>query len=343
MKKIDLWVLLLILITGCKKSSLEVEPESFQENTAFFYELAVLYDSYVTDETIYFIGPSIYTKINKGERPVHRPISTSSKTTFPLSANLFAEHCHPLCLNFYSTQTTGSKLELNIKLRDLDSTFLNYQFSGKYLNSIGINDLDQVLIPYRTTEYTNDLKMYLISVRVEGQYKPELVGYQEIRIPQEHVDVPLTIHSINNDFYLSTNNRVYKIRSDGTWSRITERQIFIDMVEFQGNLFAHSYYDLYISEDNGETWEVFISDFPRSVDARFKVVNERLYMYGLSSIFHLKFTDDFYQAEPIDVTGLERRKITDIDVFNDTVYISTINGLFMKSVEKFHSTLNYEI
>jgi hypothetical protein len=96
---------------------------------------------------------------------------------------------------------------------------------------------------------------------------------------------------------------------------------------------------LYISNDDGLTWTKH-SNFPREfILAQYYQVGDSLVGHtGSANLFTLKFNDANWQARFLENEGIEGQMITCILDYKDSVYISTLGGLFSKSLESFFET-----
>jgi hypothetical protein len=196
-----------------------------------------------------------------------------------------------------------------------------------YTNSFALMDLN---IDENTTVYlSNDPKDYLIM-------NPEI---KNIEFPSvdEGVRIPNLIYSFNEYFFVKFNSdNLWRISPNGELIEISDNfDSKSIMFDFDNILYYSSYKSIYKSLDNGLTWELVGDIFPSIERGTFFKVNGSLYWYIYSQIFSVEIGTNGFTITELDNSGLEGYEITSITEFQDRVYVTTLSGLFYKSIEDF--------
>lgn len=153
---------------------------------------------------------------------------------------------------------------------------------------------------------------------------------------ETNTSVSLTqIGSYKDIFLVAMEANLYAIDSDGT---VTIAQGINTPIShfFTANdtLFAVKHFpvELYFSVDKGYTWNLFASGLP-NYKIRLFQINNQLCFYIFSQIATINLQDGSIQE--LDNTGLEGFEITSVNEYGGNVWITTLSGMFKKSIEDF--------
>ncbi|NID13127.1 hypothetical protein [Fibrivirga algicola] len=95
------------------------------------------------------------------------------------------------------------------------------------------------------------------------------------------------------------------------------------------------------STDQGATWSIIIDQLPDAYRTfTYKTVGDKLIAAYNSQLFQLTITPTTLSTVELDNTGLYGNRITSVAQFRNTVYVSTLSGVFTKPVRTFLTTKN---
>lgn len=220
-------------------------------------------------------------------------------------------------------------IDLHLPFQEMDSTFSEWVHpaNGYRSNPMGIfNNQKELLI------VMNDIGgLYLIFIRVEWDGDPnhlKLTSLHKFNFMQ--AVVYHSMGSITENFLISLNSGTYKIFLDGSFEKIFD-DFLLNFYHWQGELFATGLHELYVSRDEGTSWELLANNFPRW--AKFFNVNDKLCIYVRDCLYELDLQNMLLRQ--IDNRGLETNQITAVCEYQDKIYVTTLSGLYYKEKSDF--------
>ncbi|MBL7835120.1 MAG: hypothetical protein JNK18_14265 [Cyclobacteriaceae bacterium] len=339
-------LILMLTLTGCVEE-VEVVKEieitkSWSTQIAFDNLTKIKTNTLATDAHLFVYGPKFFSSIDEENQVSHAFTRLNYPTFFrlPISKNYFIE-AEGKWLRFASSKyPVRDENSAWIDLQALDPSFQGINFGSKYqIGAIDINTLGQCMVPIYTVSPGNNVTAYLFETTIKDDMKIEVSDTIKVSIPNSSAIPSEYVYcskAIKDYFIISLDNSTFKIYSNGEHKKIIDTSIF--NVFLHGNtLYALKQFNqLYISKNDGETWE-FYENYPDYlVLANYFVLGDSLIATRNSDIFSVKFNGNQYKIRPLLNDGLETNEITSVSEFKDSIYVSTYSGLYFKGKSKFY-------
>lgn len=236
-----------------------------------------------------------------------------------------------------------------VRLAPLDPAFAEFDLvpaaNGETMVTNGQN---QLIVPYRRYDRSYNtpvidgtlINIALISVSVPTPPHIQLktASTQLINLPGGSYLSALS--SVGNYFLVSTGGGTYRVAPNGSYQK-TYPYSFLKLFTFDGTVYGVTTANtgtlkLAASTDQGITWSILIDQLPDAYRLfTYKTVNNQLIAIYNSQLFQLLITPTTLSAVELDNTGLYGNKITSVAKFRNTVYVSTLSGVFTKPVRTF--------
>lgn len=110
------------------------------------------------------------------------------------------------------------------------------------------------------------------------------------------------------------------------------------MFKLRNRLFALSGTRLYVSLDQGETWNTY-ADFSGGQQAlfTFHAVGDALYATFQSQLARVRLLDGRIEFQELDNDGLQTSHITSINKCGKYAYVTTLSGLYFRDTTSLHT------
>lgn len=345
------WSLLLI---SCEKEKIvEVEKEyKWKSHPDFQYNDIVQMNSYATKERLFFLGFSSFSSlvpdsISHPDSPFGGNVAhydnwydQPSEKKLPICADYFISY-NPInsWVAFIPTMnpvTSETSVSINMKL--IDSTYAYFDFlhfsSGE---CIAINEQEQALIPYVSiVDSKTVLKLALVDIKAEFTYNVKLdtIKTKILSITDDYQNDVIALESIGDYFFLTTNSKVYRVDNLGNIENVLGTRLN-KIIESSGTLYGFGRDNIYISSNNGLTWNIGYSvQYDYSLLNYTKIDNKIIgYRYG--QLWEISVSDTGIIAKELDNDGLNGVSITSVSKFDEKVYLSTLSGVYYKLEDDF--------
>ncbi len=351
MKIFFLSMITALALMGCAKDEgvtekdddMEPKQAAWAPYDFFTDDFPVQLNSAATDETLYFIGANGLMYMNPLSEWYSDPYSASTsryvqqvgntgRIKFPLSPDFvsaFDDKNDRLIL----TSTKRALLsggQVIIDMKKLDSDFWNLGFvTVSKGESMAINSAGQTLVTYTTRgDEGLTLRLALIDVQVDAGMIDTL-RTQVIRLDADASFRLESIQSIGTDFYVSTTNSLYRIDQNGTASRVLQETVSA-MISVGSLLYAQGPEMMYISRDNGLSWEEAFA-VPRELrNILYTTFRDKIIGYKIGKLWEVTLTETGVSVRELDAKHLEGRSITSLIEFKDYLFLTTMEGVFFK-------------
>lgn len=350
--KLKCILVLFLFLGGCVEEMIitrEIEVEKLWKQQSQLEMLTkIKINSLAADDKLFLYGPDFFSWITDENEVKHA--ATWGYPEFyrlPISSDYFVQVYDfgdeaQIRLTL-SEAPELSQAEALIDLKQLASDFRGIDFGYFYQSSgIDINANGQCLVPIKSNNPNGDLIAYLFNVSVQRGLKINVTDTVRITIPNPSPLTKPTIScskGIKDYFIYSAYGGTYKIYSDGRHKKLMDTDVL--------NIFYHADRlvalkepsQIFISEDDGETWESF-DNYPNYfVMARYFSLGDSLVATRNSEIFSVKFNGTNFTIRPLENEGLETNEITAISEFGDSIYASTYSGVFFRGKAMFFDPL----
>jgi hypothetical protein len=369
MKELFLIILAGVFLTSCKKEKIEIQQVEKEYNWKthpnFLYENAVQMNSFSTNDCLFFYG--IYKFSAFGTNAIeatfldtitgvtmmnyfHLDQDQPPQYKFPISNNFFIDYlradgfyskedklCFVSSMNPYMSDTYVS-----FSIKDIDTSFMRFDFSYfSHDECIAINDNDQALIPYRGfSPGKSSLKLALVDIKVNSNpyVSIDTLKTKIITLDDERQIYALYVQHLVNDFFLTTDTKTYRINSAGEIAGVYNYH-FYDIIEKQDTTFAVGYdfdlrqYEWSYSLDKGVSWNKVAKIMDQYEWLDYAIINNRIIGFLKSQIWQIKPTSNGFESIELDNDGLEGKQITSITGYKGKVYVSSLSGVFYKTMD----------
>ncbi|CCG99800.1 hypothetical protein FAES_1790 [Fibrella aestuarina BUZ 2] len=359
-------LLLSLLVTACKERLIEVpEPkpdpaQSWQVHPDFLFDRKVQLNSYGDDKVGILVG-SLTTSVAPDSDAQSATDSTfvhyGGQAT-PDGSTTYQPLVHPRYIgfvysNFIKLIATANPINgytgTNVYLAAADKDFASFELINYAVGeSFVSNQRNQLLIPYRTYDrsyntpvLSGELKFALVSLAVEqtSPAAPSVLSTKQIQtLPAINSSFLLNLGSVGDYFIVSATNGVYRISPDGT-SQKTYSWPMLRVFTYNNVLYGITQeysdgstdYKLVTSTDAGITWTTLASKLSSSYGfLKYKQVGDQLIAMYNNQLFQVTIGPTALTTKELDDAGLYGNRITSVMKFRNTVYVSTLSGVFIK-------------
>ncbi|MBO0933465.1 hypothetical protein [Fibrella aquatilis] len=355
-----------LLLNACKQPAPdEPTPDlgaSWQTHPNFLYSWKIQLNSFADSNRIMLAGTTTIAMAPGAENPI---TDTSFVNYGGVAQNLGGLNVRPILTSAFmanltqraviispTTDPVGDYTKCYIPLTSIDSGFTEYASPNFYLGeSAVVNQRNQLLIPYRRSRLpdgslpSSNLSLAILSLNVSA-LPEKAIRVNKIRlinIPNSTYIYAVNLCSAGDNFIVSTNEGTYLVTPDGAYrqsSQSTMAKLFIYNGVLHGVVSPSSYnnfkYQLATSTNQGNTWVVIGDELPATYSRLLykQVGKDLIAIYG-SQLFLLRLTPNNLTTTELDRNGLEGNQITSIAQFRNTVYVSTLSGIFTKPARTF--------
>lgn len=334
----------------------ETTITTFVEDTTYFSHRIIL-NAIAAKNNIFLITATTFSNFTaNAERDIESIILSTNLSFYKkhcLSKNYMA--LSPLnyddrIIEFHSTNKINFFDEaINLRIDRVggipSDPALDYsQFNTTPFDNIAINEFDNSILPVIKKTDANATVFILFDLRaLVGSANPFNLNYpynslnnlpkehyQEIILPQAATNHINRMESFHQNFFVSTSDRTYLIRPDGSFRLLMEESAN-DFFEYNGKIYADFGDQVAFSEDDGESWNLISNTPVFSGFREFQDVYGHLIFFNEDQLYAVN-PDDF-SFTILDNKGVEDRKITAVLPFYQRVYIATLSGLFHKPIE----------
>lgn len=351
-------------LSGCKKeievlvkeTKVEVEKKySWSEHLQLKGSERIVLSLGTGSNSLFMQQPTFFSSlIYRGKAVTYTTYSAGATNDLnvrvPITERFFAAPLDDSVVVVYGTlNPTETRLNKYIRIKQLDPT-VTYVLNTfpQYLKFGAINRNGYLLFAYENSAPGRPLTFILSQVQV-----PSVIGLplqatsRRISIPQN----PSSAQSFRNitaieDYFLVAIDGagIYKIKQDGSVQHVNSRGPVDAFYKWKGRVFAIvEYNEIVVSDDDGATWTSY-SGLPDYFNfTSYHVVRDSL--VGVShpprggvNLFTLRWDGLRYSARFLKNDGLSRAEVTDLQQLQDTVYVATTSGLFVRPVNQFFET-----
>ncbi len=342
----------ILLFCACKKDKISTATASNSKTDTIWKEYIIdglgwekiILNSYASSAGIRMLGA--LNLLNVGFAPSY-PDTLGNSQTYFLPSIEYKPTMGATCMAYYTQYfATGGIVIANYgDINDYDSflgigTFHWGKDSSQYtkLNisyDVAALNTDNVLITSVVKAGSSNITILEIRY-VTGIYLysivPDTASVHEVELP-ESASVPVVrMEAFNKNFFVSTTNNSYLVREDGSYKVIFQQPVS-DYFTFNGNVYADLGNQVYFSSDDGENWTLVGNNLGYSAFRQFAQVDTILCFYKDDSLFVANPTNFLYKK--ISNSGMQTNKITSVSFLRDSVYITTLSGLFVKPEKYF--------
>jgi hypothetical protein len=355
MRKILILISFATLILSCEKEKIvEIEKEyNWKKHVDFQYNDVVQMNSFASNERLFFYGQNSFTSLVAdslahpdlpfggnvshysvwNEQPANRKLPICSDYSISSDKNNGT-------IYFFSTMNPVlSESSTLIHLKTIDTTYAYFDFlhfsSGE---CIAINDQNKSLIPYISfVDSKNVLKLALIDIKTEfmiSYYYLDTLEVNILTISDENQYDVIALESVGDYFFLTTNSKVYRIDNNGNIENVLSTRLN-KIVESSGKIYGFGRDNIYFSSDNGLSWQMgYNVQYDYSL-LNYSKIGDKIIGYRYGQLWELQINDTELIVQELDNDGLEGISITSVSSFDKKVYLSTLSGVYYKSIDEF--------
>lgn len=361
-------LLLVYLLVACKEKERIVEvPEpkadpalSWQVHPDFLFDRKVQLSSYADSSIIMLSGirttaiaPSPARRSSTDTTFVHfgGQAENNGRTDYrPLLNPTFFGFLYNETINILSTANPVlSYSNARIDMRQVDADFASfYVMPIEFGETLVANQRNQCIVPYYIYDRSYNtpvlngnqtpLLLFSVTTRDASPGILQIAQTQKIILPRFGLLCSMT--SIGDNFIVSVSSGTYRITPDGaylkTYPHKLLRQFTINKTAYGFTYGNTNDLRLIASADQGNTWTTIATNLPDDYwRLSYRTVQNQLIATYNSQLFRLTITPTTLTSVELDNTGLEGNRITSVAQFRNTVYVSTLSGVFTKPVRTF--------
>lgn len=356
MNKNIIYILTFFFVTGIalqsceKKDSNRIEPsvpnlplaeywriDQRFEDVPFPFE-GVRLNLFATDKNLFLHGPSRFDRVDLNGNFKGYSVFNENAIKFPVNEDLHFDYDENNSFAFKANDPIAHSVAGDFII-NIDSTLIGLKTPTSQRDPLGtINQFNHAVIPFQSID---GIKILLIGIDGNGNScngcsfnvdftktipLADLGGATNMGSPS----------SIDGHFFIPTSNGVFKLDTLGSYQKVlndSEIKTIFDAGDFIGACGNNN--NGYISNDGGDSWQS-TSGFPISLrDAHFQMIGDSLIAYN-EKLFTLNWFEGQWKPRLLEMDSLMNPYITSLAKFNDTIFISTLNGVYKKSTRSFY-------
>lgn len=349
-------LLVTMLLIACEKEKIvirEVEKVyNWKQHPAFQYALVTQLNSFETADFLFILGPNNFSRIAAAgvQDPLDAAINGGNVSHIenqwkqPLSKT-------PVGRDFFvGLNSANSQVSLtqtlnpanganNFKFSDIDNTFSRF-YTVHYADgeTLAINDKSQVLIPYEADEF-GGIKLLFIETEItlpgQAWLRIDTVRTKIIELHYPHFRSLRNIQPVADAFFVAGNDFTFRIDSNGEKALVLDKTLF-HIVKKDNLMYGFGYRHMYTSTDHGLTWtQRYEISSNISMLTNITKVSGRIVGYRYAQVFEFNPGVSELEIRELDNDGLDGKLITSISAFQDSVYVTSLAGVFYKSLDEF--------
>jgi len=346
-----LFLLLVGLGTACKKEkvvekTIEIEKEySWKEvKTGLFGINHVILSTGHSADALYFQLPQGYAEFKNGKviNLFDPDLPTDITVRIPITAQYYA---YPgfanLSVIVRQNKFAGMpQAQLYMAPKAIDTSFEGIKTNyTDQLPCIAINKNNTVMLAYINSPFKGFAGFMLMGVtdNVPNYPGTDTTFTRVIHIPQlGYIDKTAFMIAIDNYFLVEIYDEgVYKIDENGSYKKVSGPMYISSLYTDKGIIYSLTTLDKVYASADGESW-TYIADIPSFMRmSTYYHVGDSVIGTYFDQLFTLNINSQKYSTRPLKFDGLETKKITGIETLNDTVYVATTSGLFMRPLQAF--------
>lgn len=324
-------------------------PEkSWQKHEAFQFGNEEVFNSSISEDNLFLYGHETFSNINKEGIVSHalNILIAPSRYRLPLNSEIYlaTSSVDGLVVFRQNLWPVVDGVVSSFNIKDLDSNYHGFDFNRLNTGDAAlISKNNKILIPYRTTNTETtftQLGLLLVQTSVSNEsFNVVDTLFTKRFVFQRQFTVGLqTLNLVNNIFFISTNDGVYRIGEDNELTKVSSN-FFSKIFEYNSRFYAISFNEVFVSDDLGLTWQ---SEFNLSTNLDiflFEVIDEKLYAFYNSQIFNIEISENDFFVQELLNDGLEGSVITSLVKFNEKIYVTSLSGVFSKPYSQFNTLI----
>jgi hypothetical protein len=336
-------------LAACKKIQIKEVPIekqfSWKEIKRFTGTERIFLSSGRSSDAIYLQQPFYFTEIKNqdiatGITVYGAFLTTDINTRMPISADFAAiPYSDTILRVINNARPVASPSGGYFNLKQIDPTLTSIQ--KNYLNlfkSMSINNRGTLLFAYFNSRVSQPLTFMMLKIKTYSTYPyVDSLFTKLITIPKNTDGYVRHISAIDDFFLVElSDNGIYKIKDDGTFSKVFNPAVVDAFYKWQGKIYAHAEWGrLLISSDNGDNWQEYSGINASMVLSNYYTIKDSLIGIYNDNIFTLKWSGNDYTQRILKNDGVEGSKINGVEILRDTVYLATTAGIYTKPVSQF--------
>lgn len=350
-KSIGYILVFFILASACKKrvEIIEITTEkikSWTEIKRFTGTEKIFLSSGSSANAIYLQQPFFFTKIrnqniNNGITVFGAYLPTNVWIKIPIASNFFAYPYSDSAINIKSNLdpiSTPSGGYFNLKQIDHSLVKIKTDYSELF-KCMAITKNGVLLLSYQNNQSLSPLTFMVMKINIfpinpyaDTQYT------KKITIPRTSIDGNVRYIAAVKDYFLAnlSGNGIYKIYEDGSFKKVYTPISVNAFYHWNGKIYAHAEGNrLLISSNNAEDWQEYNGISNTMIFSNYYTIKDSLIGVYRDNIYTLKWDGLNYTERFLKNDALEDTRINGIEILNDTVYVATTSGLFVKKYSSF--------
>lgn len=334
------------ILSACDDNDVKKSQSSaWHPHPAFRLETKIVLNSHSTKDKIFFYGPRFFFALDKSGRVTNAGtiLSYPGLSYLPIADDFFVRAGISGNVTFANSEFPGwDEGEAFVAINPLEPQFKNLILTYYHAwPTIETNESNQCIVPIEVDGMEN-YQFYLFNVNRSDGGLIHVTDTVKVTLPAEGNQwiYIKNIHGFSDYFIVSTGHGVFKIYGDGKFKKLIDYGVQMFTAN-KGRLFGFEQPQrLHVSDDEGETWKTY-EGLPELLSiSDYSNVGDSLVGYSRDGLFTFKLDGINYSLRPLDNDVVKGNEITSITEFQDSVYVTTMSGVFVKSKRYFFDGLN---
>lgn len=330
------YYIVLLLLVGCNKEAIEGEKAVWQQVSSITNDSKIILNASTDGKQLFTYGPY---NLNITDSQLHSKTiihGANSLNIPPTNGNFFGyffEDCNLLFVNSYQAMQSHLNAAI-LSLGEISATakaFNTTNLSKRYVWAL--SDQGQVLLSVK--EQDDRYSVYLVSFNIVNGSgavgRPYFI--KKIGIAPLH-NSPTTFYFLQDRFFFFANENgigtLYTLDKQG--DVIATNSVFDgELFFYKDVLYLVHGNELRLSKDGGLSFNEHLSLNQDLSSYYFRIIKDKIFVFKpRSGIGLFEFTPGGFQIKEVVMTGLEGNLITQLTLFNEKLFVSTLTGLYYK-------------
>lgn len=236
-------------------------------------------------------------------------------------------------------------LSVPLAVKSLDSSFATFTLN-RCTDCMGLNSRGQFLIPYYQSKLDQGYPVvsseprFLLLTPSRGLNGPITVKQSVLSVNSNpSVGRLNAVYGFGDNFFVLGSSGTIRVLPDGTAESVFRGQLvnmFSDGKAFYAFGALNADVALFRSTDQGLNWQAVVSPLAYElISIQFRVVDGKVIGFRYGQIWHFDISGNQLSIKELENDGLDGHHITSMAAYRNTVYVSTLSGVYKKSLTKF--------
>ncbi|MFM7154821.1 MAG: hypothetical protein ACKOZV_11940 [Bacteroidota bacterium] len=342
--------LMVLTISACRTSDPEpAVAEPWNELPAFTYFHRNAVGSGIWNDQLFVLTEFTLAEVKPDGSAFLRLLPLRARFPLPMTQDYIVLYqADPAGLVFIPTSRPDAAPDDRVTIRFDELGYGNGITIEQFLSkqNVAVNSNGQLLLPLRNSSEQEALFLFNVGLSTDRQ-RVEEVTYQKIDNYPDYAYAS-TIRPMGKDFLVSLTSTIgytFKVYPDGQTKKVSDNQIFSVYPDKNQWYAAVTGGGTWLSEDNGETWATFTSDYHSLGIPDITImqgntdISGRRVLWNNFEFYEVTARTDKpgFENRRLNKDGLEGHLLLEFREWRGRVYAITPTGVFSRSIDDFFS------